>query len=85
VLQHKSGGGRTDRGVGADYQAHQGISLNGRKDITLGDRVYMGSVMVYGRGKAVVVDTGMQTEMGKIADAIMQAEEDQTPLQKKLA
>ena len=45
----------------------------------------MGSVMVYGRGKAVVVDTGMQTEMGKIADAIMQAEEDQTPLQKKLA
>jgi len=66
----------------------EAISLNGRKDIPLGDRVnmvYMGSVVVYGRGRAVVVDTGMQTEMGKIADAIMQAEEGQTPLQKKLA
>ena len=34
---------------------------------------------------SLFMDTGMQTEMGKIVDAIMQAEEDQTPLQKKLA
>ncbi|HZJ78003.1 MAG TPA: cation-translocating P-type ATPase [Clostridia bacterium] len=56
-------------------------------DVSLGDRknmVYMGSVIVYGRGKAVVVETGMQTEMGKIADAISKAEEGQTPLQIKL-
>lgn len=56
-------------------------------DVSLGDRknmVYMGSAIVYGRGKAVVVATGMQTEMGKIADAISKAEESATPLQIKM-
>lgn len=63
------------------------LTLGDRKDIPLGDRknmVYMGSTVVYGRGKAVVVGTGMNTEMGKIADALTQARDGQTPLQKKL-
>ncbi len=63
--------------------------INGKKsdEVPLGDRknmAYMGSTLVYGRGKAVVVATGMDTEMGKIADAIATAEDGETPLQKKL-
>ncbi|MBD5498890.1 MAG: cation-translocating P-type ATPase [Lachnospiraceae bacterium] len=56
--------------------------------VPLGDRknmVYMGSTVVYGRGRAVVTDTGMNTEMGKIADALSKAEDNQTPLQQKLS
>lgn len=56
-------------------------------DVALGDRknmIYSGSTVVYGRGKAVVTDTGMNTEMGKIADALNAAEKEETPLQKKM-
>lgn len=56
-------------------------------DIPLGDRrnmVYMGSCAVYGRGTAVVTETGMNTEMGQIADAISGAGKTLTPLQIKL-
>ncbi|MBQ6273829.1 MAG: cation-translocating P-type ATPase, partial [Oscillospiraceae bacterium] len=58
------------------------------KDVPLGDRknmVYMGSTVAYGRGVAVVTATGMDTEMGKIADALTRAEDGETPLQRKLA
>ena len=60
----------------------------GDADVPLGDRhnmVYMGSTIVYGRGRAVITGTGMGTEMGKIADALSAAEDGQTPLQIKLA
>lgn len=59
----------------------------GSDDVPLGDRknmCYMGSSVAYGRGKAVVVATGMDTEMGKIADALAQAKDEETPLQLKL-
>ena len=59
----------------------------GEKDVPLGDRknmLYMGSTVVYGRGTAVVTATGMDTEMGKIAGALQQAEDGETPLQRKL-
>ena len=63
------------------------IGLEGQKDVPLGDRknmMYMGSTVVYGRGKAVITSIGMDTEMGKIACALSSAKDEQTPLQKKL-
>ena len=64
-------------------------SLGGKGSgkIPLGDRKnmgYMGSTVVYGRGRAGVVATGMQTEMGKIAGALASAQDNTTPLQRKL-
>ena len=61
--------------------------IEGGANVPLGDRtnmVYMGSTVVYGRGMAVITAVGMDTEMGKIADALAKAEEGQTPLQRKL-
>ena len=61
--------------------------VEGQEDIPLGDRknmCYMGSTVVYGRGKAVITGTGMDTEMGKIAGALAATQEEQTPLQRKL-
>ncbi len=64
------------------------IDLKDGSDVPLGDRknmCYMGSTVVYGRGTMVVTATGMETEMGKIADALARAEQGQTPLQIKLS
>ena len=46
--------------------------------------LFSSSLITYGRGKAIVVKTGMNTEVGKIADMINQTEDQETPLQKKL-
>lgn len=64
------------------------VDLINLEDVPLGDRknmAYMGSTVVYGRGAMVVTATGMDTEMGKIADALTKAEDGQTPLQIKLS
>ncbi len=57
------------------------------EQVSLGDRknmAYMGSAVVYGRGRMVVTATGMDTEMGKIAGVLAQTEQEETPLQRKL-
>lgn len=76
--------------TGESVPVNKFIELIGAKgkEVPLGDRknmVYMGSNIAYGRGKFVVTATGMDTEMGKIASALAQAEKSQTPLQKKLS
>ena len=57
------------------------------EDIGIGDQknmVFSGSLVVYGRGIFIVTSTGMNTEMGKVANLLETAENKQTPLQQKL-
>ncbi|MCX6070182.1 MAG: cation-translocating P-type ATPase [Chloroflexi bacterium] len=58
-----------------------------RQDVPLGDRLntaFMGTVVAYGRGRGLVVTTGMHTQIGLIAAMLQVAEDEQTPLQRKL-
>ena len=57
------------------------------ENVGVGDRknlLFSSSLITYGRGKGIVVETGMKTEVGKIAEMINEAEDEETPLQAKL-
>ena len=65
----------------------EALGMASGDEVPLGDRknmCYMGSTVVYGRGKAVITNTGMDTEMGKIAGALAATVQEETPLQRKL-
>ncbi|MCB9435655.1 MAG: cation-translocating P-type ATPase [Anaerolineales bacterium] len=73
----------TGESVPVEKQADVTVGENA----VLGDRhniAYMSTVVTYGRGKGVVVSTGMQTEIGKIARELQATPEEETPLQKRL-
>ena len=62
-------------------------TLKTESDIALGDRInmlYSGSSCVYGRGEGIVTEVGMNTELGKIAEAISGIDTEETPLQQKM-
>ncbi|MDO5041689.1 MAG: calcium-translocating P-type ATPase, SERCA-type [Peptoniphilus sp.] len=74
----------TGESVAVEKQADAQYS----EDVGIGDRgnyAYSASIVTYGRGIGVVTETGQNTEIGKIANAISEMEDEQTPLQKKLA
>lgn len=74
----------TGESVPVDKQVDEIVS---EKDVSLADRknmAYSGSSVVYGRGEAVVVAIGMNTELGKIAQAISNQQVEITPLQKRI-
>jgi Ca2+-transporting ATPase len=74
--------------TGESVPAEKDAQASPEKNAPLGDRfnmLYSGCSITYGSGKAVVVFTGMETEIGKIADLLSTEPETQTPLQQKLS
>lgn len=74
----------TGESVAVEKQIHQ-LSV---VDAPLGDKTclaYKGTIVTYGRGRGLVIATGMQSELGKIASLLSESDDSKTPLQKRLA
>ena len=73
--------------TGESVPVEKDIKEISEKDVGIGDRINMlfsSGLITYGRGKAIVVETGMNTEVGKIAGMINETEKQETPLQRRL-
>lgn len=74
--------------TGESVPVEKDSDITFKEEVGLGDQVnlsFMSTIVTYGRGKGLVTGTGMNTVIGKIADMIQSVEEEDTPLQKKLA
>ncbi len=81
---------RTDESslTGESLPIEKDATLIYSEDVGLADRkncVFMSTPVVYGRGEGIVINTGMKTEIGKIATLLRDTKEEATPLQKRLA
>jgi Ca2+-transporting ATPase len=73
--------------TGESVPVQKNAALRLESDIPLGDRkntAFMGTTVTYGRGRGVVVSTGMRTQLGLIADMLQRVEAEETPLQQRL-
>jgi Ca2+-transporting ATPase len=73
--------------TGESLPVHKNAALILEKDIPLGDRkntAFMGTIVTYGRGRGIVIDTGMRSQLGLIAKMLEGVDQEETPLQKRL-
>ena len=73
--------------TGESLPVQKNAAMKLEKNIPLGDRrntAFMGTTVTYGRGRGVVVGTGMRTQLGMIARMLQQVDQEETPLQKRL-
>ncbi len=73
--------------TGESHPAHKDASAILKEDLLIGDRkntAFMGTLVTYGRGRGVVVATGMHTQIGMIAEMLQSMEQESTPLQRRL-